>query len=101
MSQTTPIAPLPPEIARGMPYLLHRCAAESARMVSLELEPLGIEVKHFGVLCALHHHGAKAQGWLGDNLGIDRTTMVALVDELEQRGLVERLRDPPIAGTTR
>ena len=76
-----------------MPYLLHRCAA-SRRAWLAELAPLGIEVKHFGVLCTLHHHGAKAQGWLGEHLGIDRTTMVQLVDELEQRGLVERKRNP-------
>ena len=38
--------------------------------------------------------GPQSQGWIGERLGIDRTTMVQLVDELERRGLVERKRNP-------
>jgi DNA-binding MarR family transcriptional regulator len=42
------------------------------------------------VLCDV---GAYPQGVIATTLGIDRTTMVALVDDLERRGWVERRRD--------
>jgi DNA-binding MarR family transcriptional regulator len=38
--------------------------------------------------------GPLSQQSLGAKQGIDRTTMVAVVDELERSGLVERRRDP-------
>ncbi len=38
--------------------------------------------------------GPLSQQSLGAKQGIDRTTMVAVVDELERAGYVERRRDP-------
>jgi DNA-binding MarR family transcriptional regulator len=58
------------------------------------LEPLGLTVKHFGALATLEERGPLVQRELGEELGVDRTTMVALVDELERAGYVARTRDP-------
>ena len=88
------LSDLPAEIRGSIGFLLHRSAGFATRTESEQLAPMGLEVKHFGLLCALHQHGPRPQGWLGDHLGIDRTTMVQLVDELEQRALVERQRNP-------
>jgi DNA-binding MarR family transcriptional regulator len=81
-------------MSRSVPFLLHCAAFHSTRCVADALEPVGIEPRHFGVLCTLHSSGPLSQGALGERLGIDRTTMVQLVDELERRGLVERKRNP-------
>src|SRR5690349_7595965 len=85
---------LPTEISSSIGYLLHRSAAAAYRAVNARLAPHGIEVKHFAILCSLRTEGPRSQGWLGEQLGIDRTTMVQLVDGLEAKGLVERQRNP-------
>jgi DNA-binding MarR family transcriptional regulator len=92
--RTGRLSELPAEIRGSVGFLLHRSSTFATRSVAEQLAPMGLEVKHFGLLCALHQHGPQPQGWLGDHLGIDRTTMVQLVDELERRGFVERQRNP-------
>jgi DNA-binding MarR family transcriptional regulator len=51
-------------------------------------------VKEFGALSILVEEGPLSQQRLSERQGIDRTTMVAVIDALERRGLVERRRDP-------
>jgi DNA-binding MarR family transcriptional regulator len=58
------------------------------------LAPLGLSGKGFGALILLVQEGPLSQQRLGARQGIDRTTMVAVVDELETAGFVERRRDP-------
>jgi DNA-binding MarR family transcriptional regulator len=94
MPATPRLETLPTEISCSIGYLLFRCNALSYRSVNAELAPLGIEVKQFAILCSLQTGGPKSQGWLGEHLGIDRTTMVQFVDGLEAKGLVERQRNP-------
>jgi DNA-binding MarR family transcriptional regulator len=49
---------------------------------------------HFGALSIIHRAGPMSQQTLGEMLGKDRTSIVAVVDELEAEGLVERRRNP-------
>ncbi len=72
----------------GRTHLLHRSIAERA------LGSLGLAVKEFGALSVLVEEGPLSQQRLGERQGVDRTTMVAVVDELEHRGLAERRRNP-------
>lgn len=53
-----------------------------------------IDMRHAGVLAALAERGPRSQRGLGDALRLDRSSMVAVVDELERQGLVERRRPP-------
>lgn len=55
---------------------------------------LGLSGKGFGALILLVQEGPLSQQRLGERQGIDRTTMVAVVDELERAGYVDRRRDP-------
>jgi DNA-binding MarR family transcriptional regulator len=72
----------------GRAHLIHREAAARA------LASLGLGVKGLGALSVLVDEGPLSQQRLGERQGIDRTTMVGVVDELERAGLVERRRNP-------
>ena len=58
------------------------------------LEPFGLTPRAWGVLSTLMESGPLTQIDLATTLSIDRTAMVYLLDELEGRGLVERVRNP-------
>jgi DNA-binding MarR family transcriptional regulator len=59
-----------------------------------QLAPLGIHPRHFGMLSLLLGQDGLSQHQLCGPLGVHRNVMVGLVDEMEQRGLVERRRHP-------
>jgi DNA-binding MarR family transcriptional regulator len=75
-------------------------AAENAReMADRALVPLGLTVRHFGVMTFLRRENeadgaVTSQQAIGERLRIDRTTMVALIDDLERAGYVKRDRNP-------
>lgn len=48
----------------------------------------------YEALCAAAHSNARNQAELAKQLGLDRTVMVYLIDDLEKAGLVERVPDP-------
>jgi DNA-binding MarR family transcriptional regulator len=75
-------------------YLLGRAHLEHRAIAERELASLGLSGKGFGALILLAQAGPLSQQRLGERQGIDRTTMVAVVDELEGSGFVERRRDP-------
>jgi DNA-binding MarR family transcriptional regulator len=55
---------------------------------------LGLKVSHFSVLSVAANGTNPTQRELSEFLDLDPSQVVALVDVLEQRGLVERLTDP-------
>ena len=86
--------PMPDALAERLGPLLGR-AHEAHRRLSLQaLAPLGLSVKAVGAMTVLEAEGPLSQRRLAERQGIDRTTMVAVVDELERFGAVERRRDP-------
>src|SRR4051812_6349881 len=86
--------PMPDALAERLGPLLGR-AHDAHRRLSLEaLAPLGLGVKSVGALTVLRVEGPLSQRRLAERQGIDRTTMVAVVDELERLGAVERRKDP-------
>jgi DNA-binding MarR family transcriptional regulator len=48
----------------------------------------------FGVLLVINNNAGLSQTQLGNALGIDRSTVVAVIDRLESRGLVVRAPSP-------
>ncbi|MFC6081803.1 MarR family winged helix-turn-helix transcriptional regulator [Sphaerisporangium aureirubrum] len=58
------------------------------------VEPFGLRSKDFIVLTAIDAMGPQSQQDLARTHGIDRTTMVSVVDGLERLGLVQRARNP-------
>jgi DNA-binding MarR family transcriptional regulator len=74
-------------------FLLVQLGAQLAREFGERLEPLGLEPRHAGMLIRLAANEGLSQQALGELIGLNPTRMVFLVDELEQRGLVERRRN--------
>ena len=58
------------------------------------LAPLGLAPPHAGILWSLANSGGQTQQALAEHLGVLPSRLVALVDELESRGLVERRSNP-------
>src|SRR6266487_586517 len=74
-------------------YRLVQLGLHLARQFGERLAPLGLEPRHAGMLTRLAAHQGLSQQALGELTGLNPTRMVFLVDELEQRGLVERRRN--------
>jgi DNA-binding MarR family transcriptional regulator len=70
-------------------------AQQAAQALAAErLEPLGLSPRAWGVLSTLTESGPLTQIELATTMSIDRTAMVYLLDEMEERSLVERVRHP-------
>jgi len=87
-------APLPAALAGSTGYVLSKAAQRAVETFEAALRPLGIRSRHYGVLALLVEDGPLSQQVLGERLRVDRTTMVAVVDDLERLGMAERRRDP-------
>ena len=85
---------IPSSLAGRLSYLLGSLYRRSLDLEAAALQRIGIGVKQQAVLSVLADEGAMTQQRLGQRLGIDRTTIVGLVDALADRDLVERVRDP-------
>lgn len=72
--------------------LIYRTAHYCSTLLNERLEVLGLTCKSFLVLGAAFNNTSFSQQDIAKGMFIDRTTMVGLVDDLETRGLVERIR---------
>jgi DNA-binding MarR family transcriptional regulator len=78
----------------GLPrlgYLLKHAQLAYSELAQSAFTSLDIRPHAWAALTALDKPGERSQTEVAAMLGVDRTTMVALVDELQGRGLVERL----------
>jgi DNA-binding MarR family transcriptional regulator len=71
-----------------MDYLVRRLRAEADG----DLRTYGMKTRHAIALTLLRDFGERAQSELPQALGIDATGVVALLNDLESEGLVERRR---------
>ncbi|GAA0542153.1 MarR family transcriptional regulator [Paractinoplanes ferrugineus] len=81
-------------LADRLGYLLKHAQSAFAERSAAALAPLGLTGRELAVLTVLGGSEALAQQQAASRLGVDRTTMVALVDALEAKGLVRRGPDP-------
>lgn len=73
-------------------FLLRKATQRVTSMAEVVLNPHGLTLRHFGVLCSVEAEPGQSQRVLGERLRIDRTTVVALIDGSEKAGLLERRR---------
>lgn len=84
-----------PSRLRGTPsWLMTQAATHAHRLVSEGLAAAGARGYHYRLLAALEEFGPSSQAALGRRTNIDRSYVVAAVNELASGGLVERVRDP-------
>jgi DNA-binding MarR family transcriptional regulator len=84
-----------PQRLRALPSRLTNGAALAAnRIVDRALAEAGVRRYHYALLAALEEHGPGSQAALGRGTGIDRSDMVATVNDLAERRLVQRTPDP-------
>lgn len=84
----------PPELAGRLGYLFKHAQARLAELTAEALAPFGISGRELAVLLVLASQEPSSQQQAARRLGIDRTTMVAFVDVLEDKGFVARRPDP-------
>jgi DNA-binding MarR family transcriptional regulator len=80
-------------LSRRAGFLLVQLGTHRHRRFAERLAPLGLHPRHFGMLSHLAVNEGQSQQALSTALGIHRSAVVALVDDLEDRGLAERRRD--------
>ena len=93
---TTRPAPdrLPDELVSSALFLLKRLGMAAKDRSFAAYDALGLHPYHHAILAVLDEGSRETQGAIADALGYDRGQLVGLLDELEERGLIERRRDP-------
>lgn len=84
----------PAELLDSTAFLLKRLGFKAKERAMDAYEETGMSPYHHAVLVALVEDSHETQGALADALGYDRGQMVGILDELEERELVLRKRDP-------
>ncbi|MFI6263503.1 MarR family winged helix-turn-helix transcriptional regulator [Micromonospora sp. NPDC051006] len=75
-------------------WLLSQSAAHAGRLVSDGFANIGARGYHYRILAALEELGPASQADLGRRGGIDRSDVVATLNELAAKNLVVRAPDP-------
>lgn len=81
-------------LSRRAGFLLAQLGTHAHRRFADRLAGLGLHPRHFGMLSHLGAAEGQSQQALSKALGIHRSAIVAVVDDLEHRGLAERRPDP-------
>lgn len=84
----------PPSLLALPSYLAGNVARIGHQLLMEALAAHDMRLPHFAVLSALADFGPQAQHELADRLNLNRSHLVGYLDEIEQRGLVRRERDP-------
>ena len=84
-----------PGIAKRWPTLLMiKLGRITTHRFTEALEPFGIRPRHMAALIELRDRGELTQQTLCGQLHLDPTNLVAILNELEERGYATRRRDP-------
>ena len=98
VSEAEAPAASPPRLAKELlansAFLIGRLGfAFKARAIE-EVDKAGFSLYDYSVLELLAEKARETQATIADALRVDRGQMVGILDRLEERGLVERKRDP-------
>ena len=73
--------------------LISQLARGMRKRIERAVEPLGLRPRELHALQHLRERGPSAQQTLAELLGIDATNLIAILNRLEDAGLIERRRD--------
>src|SRR5258705_12015722 len=74
--------------------LIEHLARVGRRAFEISMLPGGLRPRHLMGLKLLSEHGPAGQQGVADALCLDPSNVVVLLNELEERGLITRRRDP-------
>jgi DNA-binding MarR family transcriptional regulator len=83
-----------PTVDSEITWLLHRAAQRMRTATGEQAEKHGIQLRDHIVLSALHKTPNLTQIELAKALGLDKTTLMSLLDRLERAELIHRRSDP-------
>ena len=86
--------PVADQAPRSVGFLISQLGFFSSKGFMEALEPIGIGPKEFLLMRFVQATQGRSQQALAERLGVPPSRMVALVDHLEDAGLVERRPDP-------
>ncbi len=90
---TTADDAMPARLAEKPTWLISQASAQAHRLLTEKLAPAGARGYHYRLLAALQEFGPASQASLGRRTGMDRSDVVAALNELAGRGLVQRTLD--------
>ncbi|MBX3076839.1 MarR family transcriptional regulator [Candidatus Obscuribacterales bacterium] len=83
---------IPPAFMESPGFLLNTAGKLLLQRVSASLKPSGLTVQEYGLLRIISIEGPVTQNAFAAKWAIDRTTVTEIVDGLEQRGVIIRLK---------
>jgi MarR family transcriptional regulator, lower aerobic nicotinate degradation pathway regulator len=84
----------PARLTRMPSWLINQNAIQAHRLVAEGLAAIDARVHHYRLLVALAEKGPDSQAALGRRSGIHLSDVVAAINELADRGMVQRTPDP-------
>jgi DNA-binding MarR family transcriptional regulator len=91
--EITPAEPMPSRLMEMATWLISRTYGHSYRLLTEGFAAAGAHGYHYRLLAALMEFGPASQATLGRRAGIDRSDVVAALNDLADRGLIERSAD--------
>jgi DNA-binding MarR family transcriptional regulator len=92
VSEQSPPAPRPGQPSIG--FTLSQLGFATSRGFGRLVGSLGLEPRHFALLRAVSEARGQPQNAVAERLRIPASTMVSLIDHLEERGMLERRAQP-------
>jgi DNA-binding MarR family transcriptional regulator len=86
--------PLHKALSRHTGFLISRLGWFAQKRFAERMAAVGLTPRAWGALNVLEQEGVITQHALCRSMGMDPSSMVAIIDELETQGLVERQRNP-------
>ena len=83
-----------PELQARLGYLLKHAFLQLEELHAVHLAQSAVNIRELSVLLLLAGREPESQQQAAGRLGVDRTTMVGLLDGLEGKGLLVRQSDP-------